>query len=149
MGSAVRAFEGHDSLSLQLKENSDDANTQNIPFAEGERNDISSAIYGSIYAVDVDTTHPLAFGYDKHYYSLKNSEVSYSFLDGGNVGKLSKNSKPLAGFSGNEATKLQSESLIFGMESLGRGSVVYIVDNPLYRGFWENGKLWVINAVFH
>ena len=134
---------------MQQKENDEEDDTQNIAFAEEERNDISSAIYGSIYAVDVDTTHPLAFGYDKQYYSLKNSAVSYSFLKGGSVGKLPKNSKPLAGFSGSKATKLQSESLIFGMESLGRGSVVYIVDNPLYRGFWENGKLWVINAVFH
>ena len=149
LGSAVGAFDGHDSLSLQQKENDEEDDTQNIAFAEEERNDISSAIYGSIYAVDVDTTHPLAFGYDKQYYSLKNSAVSYSFLEGGSVGKLPKNSKPLAGFSGSKATKLQSESLIFGMESLGRGSVVYIVDNPLYRGFWENGKLWVINAVFH
>ena len=126
-----------------------DLDTQNIPYAEEERNDISSAIYGSIYAVSVDNTHPLAFGYDKQYFSLKNSAQSYSLLDNNNVGRLPKNSKPVAGFSGSEAIQLQSESLIFGMENHGRGSVIYIVDNPLYRGFWENGKLWILNAVFH
>ncbi len=148
MGSAVRTFSDHKSFDLKIKTTKDQKDDF-VPFAEMERNDISSAIYGSIYSVNIDTTHPLAFGYDKNYYSLKNSATSYQLLSEGTVGNLPKGSKPLAGFSGNKAIERQSESLIFGMEYLGRGSVVYIVDNPLYRGFWENGKLWVVNAVFH
>jgi len=31
---------------------------------------------------------------------------------------------------------------------MGRGQVVYLIDNPLYRGFWEQGKLLFANAVF-
>jgi hypothetical protein len=31
---------------------------------------------------------------------------------------------------------------------MGRGSVVYMVDDPLFRSFWENGKLLFSNAVF-
>ena len=61
---------------------------------------------------------------------------------------LSKGVQPFAGFSGDKAIKLQSESLLFGTERFGRGSVVYLVDNILYRNFWENGKLWLVNAVF-
>jgi hypothetical protein len=38
--------------------------------------------------------------------------------------------------------------LIFGVEKAGAGSVIYMVDNPLFRGFWENGKLFFANAVF-
>ena len=148
LGSAVRTFSDHKSFDLKIKTTKDQKDDF-VPFAEMERNDISSAIYGSIYSVNIDTTHPLAFGYDKNYYSLKNSATSYRLLSEGTVGNLPKGSKPLAGFSGNKAIERQSESLIFGMEYLGRGSVVYIVDNPLYRGFWENGKLWVVNAVFH
>jgi hypothetical protein len=40
------------------------------------------------------------------------------------------------------------ESLLFGEEPMGKGSIVYMVDNPLFRAFWENGKLFVANAVF-
>jgi len=153
LGSAVNAFSDNDSFSLESKTNDhkdeDEDDKQNIPFAAIERNNISSAIYGSIYEVDIDNTHPLGFGYEKKYYSLKNSERSYVFLKDGTVGKLAKNIKPLAGFSGSKATEKQSESMVFGIENIGRGSVVYIIDNPLYRGFWENGKLWVMNAVFH
>ena len=151
LGSAVNAFADSDSFTLESKSNADEdeKDKQNIPYAAIERNNISSAIYGSIYEVDIDNTHPLGFGYDKKYYSLKNSARSYEFLEDGTVGRLAKNIQPLAGFSGSEATKEQSESMIFGIENIGKGSVVYIIDNPLYRGFWENGKLWVMNAVFH
>ena len=147
-GSAVRTFSDHKSFDLKIKSTNDEKD-EFVPFGEMERNNISSAIYGSIYSVNIDTTHPLAFGYDKNYFSLKNSATSYQLLGEGTVGSLPKESKPLAGFSGTKAIERQSESLIFGIEYLGRGSVVYIVDNPLYRGFWENGKLWMVNAVFH
>ena len=148
LGSAIKSFANQNAFNLKTK-SMDDKPDKFVPYAELERNDISSAIYGSIYSVNIDNTHPLAFGYDKNYFSLKNSATSYQILSEGTVGNLPKESKPLAGFSGSEAIKRQSESLIFGMENLGSGSVIYIVDNPLYRGFWENGKLWVINAVFH
>ncbi|MDB2457135.1 M14 family metallopeptidase [Flavobacteriaceae bacterium] len=149
LGSAVNSFADSDSFDLESKSNLKENKNRNIPFSEIERNDISSAIYGSIYKVNIDNSHPLAFGYDQQYYSLKNSEKSYSLLDNTTIGRLPKNAKPVAGFSGSEATKLQSESLIFGIEYKGRGSVVYLVDNPLYRAFWENGKLWMVNAIFH
>jgi len=31
---------------------------------------------------------------------------------------------------------------------MGRGNVVYLADNPLFRAFWHNGKLLFGNAVF-
>jgi hypothetical protein len=39
-------------------------------------------------------------------------------------------------------------SLIFGVQNYGKGCAIYMVDNPLFRGFWENGKLFFANAVF-
>jgi hypothetical protein len=38
--------------------------------------------------------------------------------------------------------------MVFGVESMGRGNVVYLADNPLFRAFWRNGKLLFGNAVF-
>jgi hypothetical protein len=42
----------------------------------------------------------------------------------------------------------QSEAAIAGTVSYGRGAVVYLIDNPLFRGFWESGKLMVVNAMY-
>jgi len=39
-------------------------------------------------------------------------------------------------------------TLAFGVERKGRGNIVYLIDNPLFRGFWEEGKFLMSNAVF-
>ena len=41
-----------------------------------------------------------------------------------------------------------NNSLVFGEERLGSGSVIYMVDNTMFRSFWENGKLFLVNAIF-
>ena len=149
IGNALKSFSGHSLFSLETKKNSD-AEDDQIPYADQERENIRSVIYGSIYKANVDGTHPLATGYTKNYFTLKTNASAYALIsDSGTAAYLPANAKPIAGHSGDKATKMQGNSLIFGMESIGRGSVVYLVDNPLYRSFWENGKLWLINAVFN
>ncbi|MCB0639172.1 MAG: hypothetical protein KDC54_21240, partial [Lewinella sp.] len=54
----------------------------------------------------------------------------------------------ISGFVGAAAKPRILESLVFGVQEKGRGSIVYLVDNPLYRGFWENGLFLFSNAVF-
>jgi len=80
---------------------------------------------------------------------LKTNELRYGYLDGGwNVGVIKGSAKPVQGFAGYKINKKISNSLVFGVEDKGQGNVVYIVDNPLFRTFWENGKLLFANAVF-
>lgn len=147
IGNAVRSFANHDGFSLTRKDT--DEEEAKTPYGDQERESIRSSIYGSIYKATVDATHPLAAGYSSNYFSLKTRATAYNLLEGyGTVAYLPKNAQPFAGFSGDKAIKAQSESLLVGTERYGRGSVVYLVDNPLYRNFWENGKLWLVNAIF-
>jgi hypothetical protein len=37
---------------------------------------------------------------------------------------------------------------VLGVQELGRGQVVYINSSPLFRAFWQSGKLLFGNAVF-
>jgi len=147
VGNAVRSFANHEQLSLKRKTNPKEE--KDIAYGDRERENIRSSIYGSIYKATVDPTHPLATGYEESYFTLKTSATAYELLNNyGTAAYLSKEIKPYAGFSGDKAIKQQSESLLFGTESYGRGSIVYLVDNVLYRSFWENGKLWLVNAIF-
>ncbi|WEK33768.1 MAG: M14 family metallopeptidase [Candidatus Pseudobacter hemicellulosilyticus] len=104
---------------------------------------------GAIYKVELDNSHPLAFGYDSIYYTLKQDDRIYEFIrDGGwNVGVIKKES-PVSGFVGAKAKERLKDGLIFGVQDIGRGNVVYLADNPVFRNFWENGKLLLCNAVF-
>jgi hypothetical protein len=120
-----------------------------IRYEDAERKQISEAISGAIYKVNLDRSHPLAFGLKDIYYTLKTNELRYSFLDTGwNVGVIKGKGKPIQGFAGFKANKKLENSLVFGVEQKGQGEIVYLVDNPLFRCFWENGKMIFANAIF-
>jgi hypothetical protein len=114
-----------------------------------ERDELANVTPGSIFKVDLDNTHPLAFGYPNYYYTLKQDDHIYEFIkEGGwNVGVI-KREKQIAGFVGSKLQKRLQDGLLFGVQNIGRGNITYLADNVLFRSFWENGKLMFSNAVF-
>ncbi len=134
---------------FEIKKKSDESKKDPlISYKENKRNKISSSVTGSIYKVRTDPSHFLAYGLDL-YYTLKLSGKSFHFLPKGyNAGYLSKNALPTSGFVGHKVKNMQKESLVFGEHKMGRGSIIYFVDNPLFRGFWYSGKILFSNAIF-
>ncbi len=149
MGHAINSVSGSKGFGLQKKEAEKDSSKNLNPYDGSERKRIKNAITGAIFKAKVDNTHPLAFGYDQNYFTLKLSNNAIEYLKKGNVVYLESNqNQPVSGFAGSEAQKRIDKTLIFGADHFGSGSVVYLVDNPLFRGFWENGKLFFANAIF-
>jgi hypothetical protein len=148
---ALQSFAGKEGFGLKNKKAKDTISetTDNlIPYADRERQSANNRITGAIFKSEVDNTHPMAFGYDKNYFTLKLGSAAYSLLDSGyNVAHIS-DSKVFSGFTGKDAIKNLDNTLIFGEEQMGSGSFIYMVDNPLFRGFWENGKLFLVNSIF-
>lgn len=118
-------------------------------YEERERESIRSNIPGSIFKVHLDNTHPLGFGYPNFYYTLKQDDELYEFIKSGgwNVGVLKKDSQ-VSGFVGSSLKDKMNDALVFGVQDMGAGKIVYLADNLLFRNFWENGKLMFCNAVF-
>lgn len=117
-------------------------------FADRERGAVSDETPGSIYRISLDTTHPLAFGLGTDYYALVQEAHNFEVLkDGWNVGYL-KADNYVAGFAGRNAKEKLKNTLSMGVQPMGRGSVIYLADNPLFRGFWYSGKVLFGNAVF-
>lgn len=149
MGGAIKGIDGENGFGIQTKTIERDSSNKKIkPHEDTQREMMKNAITGAIFKVKVDNTHPLAYGYGEDYFSLKLGNDAFEYLDSGNAAYLEENSKPVAGFAGSEAQKKIKNTLVFGAERHGRGHVVYFVDNPLFRGFWENGKLFFANALF-
>ncbi len=118
-------------------------------YEDRERESVSSYNPGSIYRVELDNTHPLGFGFNNTYYTLKQDDNIYQFIkDGGwNVGVIKKDNH-VSGFIGSLAKEKLKDGLLIGEKEVGRGSVVILAENPLFRSFWENGKLLFCNALF-
>ncbi|EPR72065.1 Peptidase M14, carboxypeptidase A precursor [Winogradskyella psychrotolerans RS-3] len=147
---ALRSFAGKDGFSLNYKKQEDDVEKKDnlTAYADREREYSNNLITGAIFNAKVDNTHPMAFGYDDNYFTLKLGSTAYSLLDSGyNVAYLN-NTKVYSGFAGQNALKSLDQTLVFGEEHMGNGSFIYMVDNTLFRSFWENGKLFLVNSIF-
>ncbi len=130
-------------------ESTDEAPTR-LPWADAGEISGAQAIGGSIWAADVDLTHPLAFGYTNrivpvwrdHSYFFETSDDPY-----GTVAQLTDDPF-LSGYisEANEARLANSPSVM--ADGLGGGSVVLLVDNPNFRGFWRGTTRFFLNAVY-
>ena len=159
IGEALAAFEdkkGFEITKFATKKDreaaEDSENTSNLKrrfmhFDDYERDAISDGIPGAIYKVELDNTHPLAYGMNDYYFSLKTSGTAYQPLKSAwNVGFVDDKFKPL-GFVGNRLKQQLKSTAVFAVQGMRRGTVVYMVDNPLYRNFWYQGKFLFSNAV--
>ncbi|MBV7267956.1 M14 family metallopeptidase [Winogradskyella luteola] len=146
---ALRSFAGKDGFSLNYKESDNDEGDDNLtPYADREREYTNKLITGAIFKTNVDRTHPMGFGYGDNYFSLKLGSSAYNLLDEGyNIAYLN-DAKVYSGFAGKDALKNLDKTLVFGEERMGSGSYIYMADNPLFRSFWENGKLFMVNSIF-
>jgi hypothetical protein len=148
LGSAVSSFANDESGFFGIKRKEIiDTTTRELSYGSVERNDISETIIGAVYKCELDKTHPLNFGFNR-YETLRQSADIYELQEGVNVVRLGKNPSSLNGFVGSGVNKMQSEAVIAGIEEIGQGQVIYFIDNPLFRGFWERGKLLFSNAVY-
>jgi len=118
-------------------------------YGEREKDALRSSVPGAIYRINLDNSHPLGFGLGDTYYTLKLSDDIYDLLgaDDWNVGTIKKDGY-VSGFVGQKSREKIQNGLLIGVQPIGRGDVIYLVDDPIFRSFWENGKLLFSNAVF-
>ncbi|MFT4942794.1 MAG: hypothetical protein ACI8RH_000528 [Flavobacteriales bacterium] len=152
IGNAGRNFldkEGFDLTDNEEEEEEEEEEGNLTPYDQRERASVTNFITGSIYKLTIDPSHPLAFGYTDTYFSLKQGSTSYQFMKKGyNVGYINGDAESVSGFSGEKAKAKLKNSMVFGEATMGSGSIIYLVDDVLFRSFWENGKLFFANAIF-
>lgn len=117
-------------------------------FGSRKKNNLSESISGAIFKVYLDQSHPVSAGLGDFYYTLKTDSRLYEPLaKGWNIGLLKPDSY-VAGVVGQGIAAKINKGMLFGIQPLGKGSVVYFGGNILFRSFWENGKQLLANAVF-
>ena len=151
--SAASFLAGKEGFRLRRKAtptNADSLANAQRRFADRSRASAADNVPGAIFKVDMDTTHPLAFGYESPYFTLKRSSTVYQLLrddNDWNVGVMPEDSH-MSGYVGSLVQESIDPGLVIGVQAMGRGDVVYVTENPLFRAFWYNGRLLVANALF-
>jgi hypothetical protein len=149
--SAASTLASNADWGIKIKENAKDEKLtvqKLLKYADREKESLKSSIPGAIYKTYMDETHPLGFGTNGTYFSLKQDVVLYEPSSSAwNVGSFKKDSY-ITGFAGVKAKAALEEGVLMGVKQIGAGKIIYMADDPIFRNFWEGGKLILTNAVF-
>jgi hypothetical protein len=111
----------------------------------GKQNVPGTALHASL-----DTTHPLAFGMKPEVYTLKfGSESLRPMANLQSVGRYATSPDELlaAGYAGQDNLERLAGNTWAGVRQIGRGKLVYLLDNPHFRMFWRGPSRLMQNAV--
>lgn len=136
---------------LEIKSPKRDTSETAIYINYADRRDYygKKRIPGSAVNSNVDVTHPLAFGIDPSLFTLKfGAEKIIPNSSFQTVVKYEKEENLLvAGYISDENIKFLSEGVGAGVLGIGRGKIVYLLDNTQYRMFWRGPSRMMQNAV--
>ncbi|MEM7415934.1 MAG: M14 family zinc carboxypeptidase [Gemmatimonadota bacterium] len=110
----------------------------------------AQAIGGSIWQADLDLTHPLGFGYTRRFLPVwRDHSNFFAVPDNPYITVAQLTDDPhLSGYVSDEnhARLPGSPSVI--ADQLGGGSVVLLIDNPNFRGYWRGTSRLLLNALW-
>ncbi|MBO6573910.1 MAG: hypothetical protein JJ896_00715 [Rhodothermales bacterium] len=111
----------------------------------------AQAIGGSIWQADLDVSHPLGFGYTRRFLPVWRDH-SWFFAPSqspyGTVAQLIEGDAHLSGYISDRNRDRLSGSPSVMADRLGGGTVVLMIDNPNFRGYWRGTSRLFVNALF-
>lgn len=145
----AKAFADQDGFELNTKEAlKKDTSLLRKPFLTRQRDGLSDGLPGAIVRAKVDNTHPLGFGFPGHYHSLKTQADAYEMPENADTPIYLEEKYQSYGFIGSRLKPMLKKTPLVVVQKMGNGEAVLMVDNPLFRGFWQQGKALFANALF-
>ncbi|MCF6435481.1 M14 metallopeptidase family protein [Pseudoalteromonas sp. MMG022] len=136
--------------SISRQEMSEQFDTKNLSYKDRDHLSAKQRIAGAIFATHMDLSHPLSFGLQRELLPVfKNSTwllkpTEQPFLT---VGYYLKNPQ-LAGYTAPENVEKIANNASVIAHRFGRGSVIAMTDNPVFRGYWYGTSRVLTNALF-
>ncbi len=153
---AIRWLKNQDIVSLDYQTDTDkskkDAKKSKAMKAYAGADEARGAKFtgGMIAMIDIDVTHPLFYGYHRSQLPVfkRGNDYFKTSTDAYNTpGRYSK-SPVLSGYLHKDNEALMPGATSVFSTRMGRGKIIGLVDNPVFRGyFWGNNKLFA-NALF-
>lgn len=150
---AARTFGALADVSLSLKSRETDKDDESgaeyalLSASERERSWISGSLPGAVIKTKIDPNSPLTYGMGDHYFTLKSGSETYEMPSGVQFGAWIANEYDYYGFIGAKVKKQLGNSPVAFSKRMGKGEVVWFLDNPLFRCFWHQGKTLFGNAL--
>jgi hypothetical protein len=111
----------------------------------------AKALGGSIFKIDLDTTHPVGYGFTNKYVSVYKNGLTFFQKSTNPYNTVAQYlNEPVVGGYVHETTlkKMRNNpSILIGQEGMGR--VVLFADEPNFRGAWYGTNKLFLNALFY
>jgi hypothetical protein len=146
LAKAVEAKKAEDKTAEKKVKSDDSTLLKKYEYIIDRRYSLTDKSTGSISKVKLDNTHPYAFGMGKEWFIIKRTEGIPYLATGSNIGYITEKD-PVAGFSGYKFRNKIKNTLVIGSESMGKGEVIYVTDDPYFRAFWKSGRVLLGNMV--
>ncbi|MEL6256275.1 MAG: DUF4350 domain-containing protein, partial [Bacteroidota bacterium] len=133
-----------------VKTPKDTAKVQRKPFGLAREIRGADQIGGTIFEVDLDLSHPLAFGYHSNKLPIyRNSKVFLAPSKSPYNTVAQYTAAPhIDGYISAKNLKLVANSAALLVSPIGRGRVIMFSDNPNFRGTWYGTNKLFLNAIF-
>ena len=122
-----------------------------LNYADADEFSGAQAIGGSIWQADVDTTHPLGFGYRRRFLPVwwdHNMFFASSRNAFGTVAMLAEDDPHLSGYiSQRNRERLEGSPSVLA-DQLDSGAVILLIDNTNFRGYWRGTNRLFLNALY-
>jgi hypothetical protein len=126
-----------------------DADTLDVPYENIPDIHGAQRIGGIILRVDVDNTHPLAYGYGTEAYVFRNHDNIFERVPTAGSNVLVYTDDPLAsGYVSEQKLNELKQSASLWTQRKGNGRIVLFADNPNFRSFWYGTNKFFLNSIF-
>jgi hypothetical protein len=124
--------------------------SQMLPYASKPEIDGAQRMNGAIFRADIDTTHPLCFGYPQPYVDLfKTNSVFLQPSRNPFASPVRYGANPLqSGFITAQNYDALKGTASVVVQTVGSGRVIHMADNPNFRAFWLGGMKLFMNSLF-
>lgn len=124
--------------------------TRMLSYADREEVVGAQRMTGAIFRADADKTHPLCFGYENDYIDMfKTNNVFIAASANPYAAPVRYGSNPLqSGYVTKQNYEGVKGSASVLVQTVGRGRVIHMADNPNFRAFWLGSMRLFTNALF-
>lgn len=119
-------------------------------YADFENATGSKQTFGAIFKANLDTTHPIGYGYtEKEIYTFRNDNFFLEPSKNPYANPLVYTANPLAsGYLHPSNLPGVKESAVIRVSGQGRGRIIGFADNPNFRAFWFGTNKLFLNSIF-
>jgi len=136
----------------EIKDKAEKTHNNNIryAYAEKEGRDPLEFIGGTIFAGDLDITHPLGFGYTNRNIALHKNTTSILSRPENPYGTVIayKDSPILSGYASENNQRAIANTAALVAERYGKGAMILFADDPNFRATWFGTNKLFLNSLF-